>query len=352
MPLLPVLRSALLAALALGCGACASGVTVHDVRNSFVREEATMRPTLPEMTNIVAMRTEDEDPMAHTIALAEQYNIETRGHSLNNSLVSALLCCGYLAHGRVAEAHDIAKMLSVPGSNTPEEDRRLIRRVKWLAGACHALAGHQAVNQLEATEKGEVDFLETWGSLAGFPLPRRTARDYLRYLEQHALDLRRVCFPPEPRSPVQLDARTQRFWEMRRTLAEQVYNDTAALLETLHPVKEGTNAEDRFFAMAVSSLYITISYLSEDLIPHVEIAPAQKQWMREQSLSTYDIAREIARHYVSDLRVPALEKGSVPEASSTPAECRDRLYARLFIAQKEVLFWITIQDARGDGGTQ
>jgi hypothetical protein len=38
-----------------------------------------------------------------------------------------------------------------------------------------------------------------------------------------------------------------------------------------------------------------------------------------------------------------LENGQVPDAKTTPADCRERLYARLFIAQKEVLYWITIQ---------
>lgn len=335
--------------LALGCTACAGRINMRDVRRSFVRDEAALRPALPTSRNIRALRMEDESAMAPTLALAEAYHEPGRDITLNGDVVSALLCCSYLCQGRFTDAYDLAQTLTVRGSNVPPEDRLLVKRVKWLASACHALAGHQAVVRMEAEETGEVEFLERWGSFAGFALPRRTARDYLRYLGEHATDIRRVCFPPEPRSPVQLDARSQRFWELRRTLAEQVYNDSASLLESLRPIRDGTNAEDRFFAIAASSLYITLSYLSEDLIPHVKIAPAQKQWMREQSLSTFDRARSIARHYITDARAAALENGLVPKSNSTPLECRDRLYARLFVAQKEVLYWITIQSEEGSG---
>ena len=74
-----------------------------------------------------------------------------------------------------------------------------------------------------------------FGHEYGYALPRALERDYLEWLERYTRDLQRILFPPEPRSPRLLDARSKRLQEMRRLLAEQVYNDAAALKQTLAP---------------------------------------------------------------------------------------------------------------------
>jgi hypothetical protein len=131
---------------------------------------------------------------------------------------------------------------------------------------------------------------------------------------------------------------------MRRMLAELLYNDAAALKEALAlPGSEGVDATDEFFSITLSSLFVTIAYLSEDLVPRVRMEPAQKQWLREQALTTYEAVRHLARHYLPSARMAELETGNVPKARATPLECRERLYARLYVAQKEVLAWITIR---------
>jgi hypothetical protein len=192
--------------------------------------------------------------------------------------------------------------------------------------------------------EGVVEFLELYGVMVGYSMPRKYERDYLTHLERYTLDLNSVLFAPEPRSPRQLDARTRRILELRRILSELVYNDAAAFKESLRdPMEPSPDTTDAFFSMALSSLYVTLSYLSDDLVPRVRMEGAQKQWLREQALSTYEAVRDLARHYLQEDRMKALETGLLPANRATPQQCRERLYARLFIAQKEVLAWITIR---------
>ena len=333
------------ACLILLAAGCMGRVTVREMHRTFAAEEATLRPALATSSDFRPLRMEDALPMRRTILLGELYLEQRPRDNLNRDFVSALLANAYLTHGRVAEAQKLARRLVVPGPNSPELERGVIERTKWLVGACRAMQGRLDIDELALREDGVVEFLELYGPLVGYNLPRPQQRDYLKFLERYTLDLQRTLFAPEPRSPRQLEARTRRLQEMRRLLAEQVYNDSAALKQTLAPANERRlDATDRFFSMALSSLYVTISYLSDDLVPRVHMEESQKQWIREQALSTYEAVRALARHYVPESRMKELETGLVPGTRATPKDCRERLYARLYVAEKEVLAWITIRE--------
>ncbi|MEM8885332.1 MAG: hypothetical protein AAGD14_14785 [Planctomycetota bacterium] len=337
------MRTLGLALLLLG-GGCAQTVTVDDVQRSFQAEEPTLHPELPRAEDFRALRFRGEAPMARTIELAEQFLAADRGAAIDRSHVRALLCCGYLLQQRVDEARPLARELVEPGPNAPKLQRAVIAQAKLLYGAMRALEALRAVDALVAANDGAVDFVEEYGPLVGYPLPRKHQRDYLVFLERYVLDLQRTIFPPEPRSPTQLEARTRRIREMKRSAAELVYNDAAALLQNARRLPRAElDASDRFFATAIASLYVTLSYLSDDLVPRVRMEPAQKQWLREQALSTYDTALEVGRRLVEPGAAEALRTGLLPEPDATPADGRARLYARLDIAQKEVLAWITIR---------
>ena len=323
---------------------CTTQVTVRDVHLAFRDDQAALRPALATSRNFAPLRMEGAEPMARTIRLGEKYMAQRDRDDLNRDYVSALLACAYLTRGRTDDARKLALRLVVPPQNAPALERGVIERTKWLSGACHAMSGRLAVDAMVESESGVVEFLERFGSMAGYAMPRKHARDYLAQLERFTLDLQAVLFAPEPLSPRQLDARTRRIRELRRNLSEQVYNDAAALKQTLRsPDADELDASDEFFSIALSSLYVTISYLSDDLVPRVEMEPDQKQWLREQALSSYEAVRALARHYVPERRMKELETGLLPPARDTPEQCRERLYARLFIAQKEVLAWITIR---------
>jgi len=324
---------------------CASPVTIHDVERSFRRDVAELRPAPATSADYRPLRMEDEAPMPRTIETAERYLDRYARENLDRAFVRSLLACAYLTRGRVEDARRLTRDLPVPGGNAPAHERGAIVQARWLAGACHAMQGRLEFDAMLARGEGVVDYLESYGALVGYVLPRPHEPEYLSYLERYAVDLRTVLFAPEPRSPRQLEARTRRIVELRSRLAELVYNDAAALTAAIprpgSPDADWTNA---FFSIALSSLYVTLSYLSDDLVPRVAMDEAQKQWLREQALSSYETVRDLARHYLPEERLPALETGRVPAARTTPTECRERLYARLFVAQKEVLAWITIRE--------
>lgn len=332
----------LLALLLLG--GCAAPVTVHDVERGFRADLAELRPAPATSKDIRPLRMENETPMRRTIDAAERYLELHSRDDLDRRFVRALLACSYLARGRFEDARDITRRLVVPGPNAPVRARATIEQVRWLAGACHAMEGRLELDRVLERGEGIVDYLEEYGALVGYTLPLPHEKDYLNYLERYTLDLRAVLFAPEPRSPRQLEARIKRIGELRRSLAELVYNDAAALKSAMpRPGSPEAGWTTEFFSLALSSLYVTLSYLSDDLVPRVRMEEAQKQWLREQALSSYEAVRDLARHYLPPERLAALETGLVPRAHTTPTECRERLYARLYVAQKEVLAWITIR---------
>ena len=334
------MRTLLLLALA----GCAGRVTVHDVQRGFDADVRALRPALATSGDFRPLRALDEAPMARTIEAGERYLEERPREGIDRDYVSALLACAYLPNGRVEEARALTRRLVVPGPNAPERERGFIQRTRWLVGACRAMEGRIAVDALAARELDVVEFLEAYGDMAGYKLPRPHTKEYLAVLERYATDLHAVLFAKEPLSPRQLEARTRRLRELRRILAELVANDAAALMQHLRPAGvRDPDTGDVWFSMALSSLYVTLAFLSDDLVPRVAMEEAQKQWLREQALSTYENVRALARHYLPDGRLAALETGLVPEAAATPGQCRERLYAALYVAQKEVLAWITIR---------
>ena len=325
---------------------CAGRVYVQDVARGFRIDESELRHAVPSFDDIRALQYHAPTfPMARTARLAELFLEQNKSENVDRTYVEAMLACAYCAQNRPEEAYRLARYLSVPPLGAPEDHRTMIQRAIWIAPACRALAGRIALEEMIKTEQGQVEFVETYGDFVDYVLPRKHSRDYLLILERHVTDLLQVCFPPAPRAPRELERRMLRLNDMRRRLAEQTYNDSASLLQAQGiPEKDATpDAADRFFATATSALYISLAFMSDDLVPRQKMEPAQKQWLREQSLSTYETARAAAAAYIDRKEMPALEDGYVPEAHATREECLRRLYAQLYFAQQEVLAWITIR---------
>jgi len=325
---------------------CATQVTIHDVTDSFRRDQAALCFDLPDMKDLRPLRFhEPAQPMAETIDLAQQFLARERMNMMNVNYARALLACSLLAQWRTEEAQAQVDRLGEPPVGAPELQRAVMEQARWAASACRAMEGRIAVDEMVRTEDGLVEFVETYGNYVGYVLPHnKHSRDYVSTLEMHVLDLQKSCFPPRPWGPRKLERRARKIREMRRMLAEQMYNDSATLLKRLRErTREKPHETDAYFAATLSGLYITLSLLSDDLVPRVTMVPAQKQWIREQALSTYEAARKTADAYISRRAMPELETGLLPKTHGTPEECYRRLYARLYIAQIEVLGWITIR---------
>jgi len=325
---------------------CATQVTVHDVTRAFQRDQAALRYDVPDLEDLRPLRFfAPAPPMAATIETAERFLQADRRGGVDENYVRALLACALLAQWRTEEAYALVDELSAPPVSAPELERAVVDQVPWVAAACRAVEGRRAVDALDGGGEGLVAFVETYGNYVGYVLPRnKHSRDYGSVLEKHVLDLQQSCFPPRPWGPRKLERRARKLAEMRRLLAEQLYNDSATLLKRLRArTRERPDETDAYFAAALSGLYITLSLLGDDLVPRVRLEPAQKQWLREQTLSTYEAARRSADAYLSRRAMTELEDGRLPEAHGTPEECYRRLYARLYIAQIEALAWITIR---------
>jgi len=332
-----------LCALPVGC---AGQVYLHDVRESFRREQSALLFDIPTQEDPRPLRFFGQHPpMAGTIELAERFLEGERLGTLDAGYARCLLICAYLTQWRTEDAHDVANNLMHAPVSAPELERSVIDQVPWLVSACRAIQGRMAVDEMLRTESGIVEFVETYGDYVGYILPRnKHARDYVSTLEQHVLDLQGTCFPARPWGPRKLERRNRKIVDMRRLLAEQAYNDSATLLKRLRQrTRDKPHETDAFLAASLSGLYITLALLSDDLVPKVKLVPAQKQWLREQALSTYEAARATADAYLDRRTMPTLENGLLPKQHATPEECYRRLYARLFIAQKEVQGWITIR---------
>jgi len=337
--------SALVLSIALLAG-CATQVSLHDVTDAFRRDHEALCFDVPTEEDPRPLQfLAPAPPMAHATATAEKFLEQRNQGVLNANYARALLACSYVAQWKVDEAYALLPQMVEPPGSAPELERAVIDQVPWLVSACRAMQGRLALEDLVRTEEGLVEFVETFGNYVGYILPRnKHARNYVSALERHVLDLQGQCFPDRPWGPRKLERRTRKLADMRRLLTEQIYNDSATLLKRLRGrTREQPHETDAFFAASLSGLYITLALLSEDLVPRMKMVPAQKQWLREQALSTYEAARQTADAYVDRRAMPELEDGYLPKAHGTPEECYRRLYARLYIAQKEVQGWITIR---------
>jgi hypothetical protein len=125
--------------------------------------------------------------------------------------------------------------------------------------------------------------------------------------------------------------------DLRRTLAEQVYNDAMALLARLPSTPSGPPAPEEVWLAKVAVKGATAyRYLIPDMLPD-PLSAEQKAWQREQAFPVFTRARSIAGYFLpkeARAEVEATRIGKTPE---------EVLYDRLLSAQMEVLAWI---DAR------
>jgi hypothetical protein len=254
--------------------------------------------------------------------------------------VRALLSCALLAQGRAADARDALRWTDAEGvvhALKARTEIELTRENVAIAGAIHATSACRAA---EARMAGDAflagnlpgaDFVREYGSFAGLQLASADSPDRDRIAKLAARSLEESCAPGDPAPGKAAEAARA---ELRRTLAEQVYNDAISLVARMPPPPEGARAAEHVWLAKVAVKGATVyRYLIPDMLP-VPLSGDQKAWQREQAFPVFKNARALGGWFLS-----AEARGRVEEtrAGKTPDEM---LYDRLLSAQIEVLAWI------------
>ncbi|MGQ0612603.1 MAG: hypothetical protein ACT4PV_02475 [Planctomycetaceae bacterium] len=320
--------------------ACSSSGPLREIERNFVAEREAALVALPSTAASSPTRAGNApDVMERTAARALRF-LESECESESEELlVRALLACARLIRGENAAARDLIAAFPPGVDPLPGRGGALLdaaRHALGVAEAAHARADFEA---LLAGRGDPRAFLETHGRHLGLslPLPGAPLRDEL--LASEVERLRAAWFPEVEGDPRGLQRSVAARRQLRRTLAEQLYDDAAALLHRLEAIEGNDPVADWLAVVAASSL-ILYAHQMPDLLPE-HLSEEQKQWLGEQAASAFRRTREAATRFASEEERKRIDQGERPDESpeAWPAR-RLALYAALVQAEAEAMGWI------------
>jgi hypothetical protein len=295
----------------------------------------------PAQGNLSVGRVEPaEGAMSSTVRAGRMFLERKSPDSTPGHYVRALLACAHLARGEVEEAQVVV-------AGIPHAMRhRLSYRNAFVQAALHAVSTCRSVEARMALEEffeGRLParrFLEQYDSRIGLDLPPMSAEDHERELLRNAKDLERRCIPRLAGDPRALERVSAARDQLRRKVAEQIYNDGAALLLSL-PRSESrfVPAEVQWLIALTASVFVVEGLKHGDVLP-APLDPQQKQWQLEQISSTFArVKREMGR-LLDEETMREIERAGLPtEVPDLQASYR-LLYARLLQMEQQVVGWI------------
>jgi hypothetical protein len=325
-------RLLLPAPLLLLAAAC-STLHTRDVSGAFAADAAALVERGPTKTDMDPARAADAPGvMLETERIAREYLARKDDGSAHAAYVRALLACSLLAQGHPVEARDTLR------GTKPRRESELTREnaVVWCAihavSVCRSIQAREAAEEFLAGRLPAEAFVREYASFAGLPVAAPDAAEHDKMVKLAAANLEGSCAPgvAEPNK-----AAAEARGELRRTLSEQVYNDTAALVARLdEPTEAGPRAADDVWIAKVAVKSVTVyRYMIPDMLP-IPLSAEQKEWQREQAFPLFKNAREVAGWFLSKEARTRVER---TRAAKTPDEV---LYDRLLSAQLEVHAWI------------
>jgi hypothetical protein len=241
----------------------------------------------------------------------------------------ALLACALLSQGRARDARDALLGLR------PRLEAELTRENVAIACAIHATALCRSIEARAAAEAflaGKLPaetFVRDFGSFAGIAIAEPGAPEHERMARLAAKGLE-AC---EPGAAEPADAGRKARAQLRRALAEQIYNDAASLLARLPEPRGPPPPEEVWLAKVAVKGVTAYRYLIPDMLPD-PLSADQRAWQREQAFPLFVRARAVAGRFLSKDARDAVE---ATRTGRTPDEV---LNDRLLSAQLEVLAWI------------
>jgi hypothetical protein len=322
--------------------ACQTRVHVVDVEAAFAADHAAMKLRVPRRTDRNPARAADPDQaMRRTTALARDYLAQRKGKTdRRNTYVRAILACALLARGQTVEARATVEEIRPRMEQILSRDNAIAMGTLSLVGACRAIEAHRALEQVVDGELEVEAFVRHYGSLAGVDLPDPDAPGYPALLAQAVERVRGRCVPYND-TERELARVGRGRAELRRLIGEQIYNEAAALLETLpgpNAAREGVI--ERWLAASCVGLFIVYGQLMPDLVP-VQISQAQKDWLLEQAQPLYVRVRAIAAHFLTQDQRLAIDPKAGARDTDTHADYYRHLYELLLDAEISVVGWIT-----------
>jgi hypothetical protein len=325
----------LLCALGLLATACTT-LTVQDVERQFAADLDAAWLRVPDQKNLdPAAAANAPNVLRETEKLAvEQVARQGGKRSRTADYSRALLACCYLAQGDSAGARTTMEGIQTSRQDELTRENAVIYATVHAIDVCHGVKARAALDKMLAGELAIEEFVPRWGYYVGINLPRPTNPSREKLAKLAVSRIRSSCFDTA-------EAERGRT-ELKRLVAEYIYNEAASLLVMLPPPNPAPGGEiDRWLATVAVGSFVTYSYLMPDILAY-PLTAAQKQWQREQIMPVYKRAKEAAGHFLSPANRRNIEKGGLRVKDIRNNEDAYRaLYAALLRAETDVIGWIS-----------
>jgi hypothetical protein len=325
----------LLCAFGLLAAACTT-LTVRDVERRFATDLDAAWLRVPDKDDLDPARAANApNVMRDTEKLAvEQVARQGSKRSRTADYSRALLACCYLAQGDTAGARAAMEGIQTRRQDELTRENAVVYATVHAVDVCHGVRARAALDKMLSGEMAIEEFVPEWGYYVGINLPLPTNPNREKLARLAASRIRSSCFGTE-------HAETGRT-ELKRLVAEYIYNEAASLLVMLPPPNPGPGGEiERWLATVAVGSFVTYSYLMPDILAY-ELTAEQKQWQREQITPVYARAREAAGHFLSASERRAIEKGGLRVKDIRNNDDAYRaLYAALLRAETDVIGWIS-----------
>lgn len=322
-------------ALALLFGACTT-LTVRDVEIQFANDLEATWLRVPGPQNLdPAVAANAPNVMRETEKLAvEQVARQGGKRSRTADYSRALLACCYLAQGDSASARSAMEGIQTSRQDELTRENAVIYATVHAVDVCHGVRARAALDKMLAGEMAIEEFVPKWGYYVGINLPPPTNPNREKLAKLAVSRIRSSCFGTAEAEK----GRT----ELKRLVAEYIYNEAASLLVMLPPPNPRPGGEiERWLAFVAVGSFVTYSYLMPDILAY-PLTAEQKQWQREQIVPVYERAKEAAGHFLSAAHRRNIEKGGLRVKDiRNNRDAHRALYAALLRAETDVIGWIS-----------
>ncbi len=309
--------------------------TLHtrDVAAAFAADAGSLVERGPTKADMDPARAGNApDVMRETERIARAYLERKNDDSVPAAYVRSLLACSLLAQGRPVDARGTLRGTRARRESELARENVIVACTIHAMSVCRSVQARAAAEAFLAGKLPAEEFVREYGSFAGLPVAAPDAAEHDKMVKLAAANLEASCAPGAA-EPTTAAAKARA--ELLRTLAEQIYNDAAALLVRLsEPPPKGPRPADDVWLAKVAVRSVTVyRYLIPDMLP-TPLSPDQKAWQREQAFPLFKNARALAGWFLPLEARTRIEK---TRAGKTPDEV---LYDRLLSAQLEVMAWI------------